>query len=187
MTQNVRTKHKTPTHSSKQRCGNIITFTQKSVDSTWFIVIFWWLPLLYFAGIHLAIYCMLKCDSDCWTVAQLCSDGVCSCGIVAQQPSMAWLPSRMTARSRSWPWVTLPQRRARQSLSWAALSHRVNRICASPCSRKVLPVFKKGSVTASAVAQPRVHVYTHGILVHGCGVLVRGWNTLTHARTCTCK
>lgn len=66
------------------------------------------------------------------------SDGVCSHGNVAQQRSMAWLHSRMTARSRSWPWVTPPQRRARRSPSWAALSHRVNRICVSPCSKKVL-------------------------------------------------
>lgn len=59
---------------------------------------------------------------------------------VALQQSMAWLPSRMTVRSRSWQWVTPPQRRARASPSWAARSHRVNRICASPCSRKVLSV-----------------------------------------------
>lgn len=153
------------------------------------IVIFWWqrLPLLYFAGINLVISCMLTRDSDCWTVAQLCSDGVRSCVIMAQQRLMAWLPSRMTARSRSWPWVTPPQRRARRSLSWAALSHRVNRICASPCSRKVRSVFKKGSDAASEVAQPWVHIYTHGILVHCRGVLVGGWNTLNHARTCNCK
>lgn len=30
----------------------------------------------------------------------------------------------------------------------------------------ILSVFKKGSVTASGIAQPRVHIYTHCILVH---------------------
>lgn len=123
-------------------------FKKKCWLFTW-IVIFWGqqLPLFYLAGIHLIINCILTWDTDCWTAVQLYFDGVCSCGIVAQQRSMAWLPSRMMVRSRSWQWVTPPQRRARRSLSWAALSHRVNRICVSPCSRKVLSVFKKGSVS----------------------------------------
>lgn len=97
------------------------------------------------------------------------------CRTVAQQQLMAKLPSRMTVRSKSWQWV-ITQRRVRESLLWAALSHRVNRICASPCSRKVHSVFKKGSVTASSIAQPRVRVYTHGTLIHCCGVQVGGWN-----------
>lgn len=76
---------------------------------------------------------------------------LCSWWMMTWQRSAARLPSRTTVRSRSWRWAILPQRRARQSQLWAALSHRVSRTFVSPCWRKVKPLlFGKSLMTTTA-------------------------------------
>lgn len=101
------------------------------------------------------------------TVCVLTQDPGCVCGVVARQRTMALLSSRTTARSRSWQWATVPPRRARPSLWWAALTHRVNRTCASPCSRKVRSAFKKGSAAASGATWTLFRSDTLSIPLHG--------------------
>lgn len=111
----------------KQRVGSVIT-------SCLYLVVF------RLQQLNWSTACSVTREAVRWAVV-LMEFCVIVCGIVAPQRSMAWLPSRMTVRSRSWRWVTAPQRRARPSPSWAALSRRANRISASPCSRKVPPAF----------------------------------------------